>query len=117
MKDIERWLKKGLIDEKLAEILNTDLKEEVEKKQKFTTQIVLYTIGVILLGTGVITFVAGNDWILELLQSIPVLQIIILFICAAASLLGGWKLGFETKKFPRLGGALIFLSTLLIGTC
>lgn len=77
MKDIERWLKKGLIDEKLAEILNTDLKEEAEKKQKFTTQIVLYTIGVILLGTGVITFVAGNDWILELLQSIPVLQIII----------------------------------------
>ena len=68
MKDIERWLKKGLIDEKLAEILNTDLKEEVEKKQKFTTQIVLYTIGVILLGTGVITFVAGNDWILELLS-------------------------------------------------
>ena len=91
MKDIERWLKKGLIDENLAEILNTDLKEEAEKKQKFTTQIVLYTIGVILLGTGVITFVAGNDWILELLQSIPVLQIIILFICAAASLLGGWK--------------------------
>ena len=43
MKDIERWLKKGLIDEKLAEILNTDLKEEAEKKQKFTTQIVLYT--------------------------------------------------------------------------
>ena len=84
---------------------------------KFSIQIVLYTIGVILLGTGVITFVAGNDWILELLQSIPVLQIIILFICAAASLLGGWKLGFETKKFPRLGGALIFLSTLLIGTC
>lgn len=34
MKDIERWLKKGLIDEKLAEILNTDLKEEVEKKAK-----------------------------------------------------------------------------------
>ena len=41
MKDIERWLKKGLIDENLAEILNTDLKEEAEKKQKFTTQIVL----------------------------------------------------------------------------
>ena len=31
MKDIERWLKKGLIDENLAEILNTDLKEEAEK--------------------------------------------------------------------------------------
>lgn len=33
MKDIERWLKKGLIDEKLAEILNTDLKEEAEKSK------------------------------------------------------------------------------------
>ena len=106
-----------VIRAKDEEEIEAALKEEAEKKQKFTTQIVLYTIGVILLGTGVITFVAGNDWILELLQSIPVLQIIILFICAAASLLGGWKLGFETKKFPRLGGALIFLSTLLIGTC
>lgn len=117
MKDVERWLKNGLIDENLAQILNADLKEEAEKRQKLRTQIVLYTIGVILLGTGVITFVAGNDWILELLQSIPVLQILILFVCAAASLIGGWKLGFETQKFPRLGGALIFLSTLLIGTC
>ena len=99
-----------VIRAKDEEEIEAALKEEAEKKQKFTTQIVLYTIGVILLGTGVITFVAGNDWILELLQSIPVLQIIILFICAAASLLGGWKLGFETKKFPRLGGALIFLS-------
>ena len=117
MKDVERWLKNGLIDENLAQILNADLKKEAEKRQKLRTQIVLYTIGVILLGTGVITFVAGNDWILELLQSIPVLQILILFVCAAASLIGGWKLGFETQKFPRLGGALIFLSTLLIGTC
>ena len=106
-----------VIRAKDEEEIEAALKEEAEKKQKFTTQIVLYTIGVILLGTGVITFVAGNDWILELLQSIPVLQIIILFICAAASLLGGWKLEFETQKFPRLGSALIFLSTLLIGTC
>lgn len=102
MKDVERWLKNGLIDENLAQILNADLKKEAEKRQKLRTQIVLYTIGVILLGTGVITFVAGNDWILELLQSIPVLQILILFVCAAASLIGGWKLGFETQNFHVL---------------
>lgn len=117
MKNIERWLKNGLIDENLAQILCADLKKEAERKQKLTMQVVLYTIGVILLGTGVITFVAGNDWLLKLLKSVPVLQILILFICAAASLLGGWKLGYETKKFPRLGNALIFLSTLLIGAC
>lgn len=117
MKNIERWLKNGLIDDNLAQILITDLKEETERKQKLTTQVVLYTIGVILLGTGVITFVAGNDWLLKLLQSVPILQILILFFCAASSLAAGWNLGFETKKFPRLGNALIFLSTLLIGAC
>ena len=37
MKDIERWLKKGLIDENLAEILNTDLKEEAEKEKQYST--------------------------------------------------------------------------------
>lgn len=102
MKDIERWLKNGLIDENLAQILNADLKKEAEKRQKLTTQIVLYTIGVILLGTGVITFVAGNDWILELLQSIPVLQILILLSAQRPLLLEGGNWDLKPKNFHVL---------------
>jgi len=112
---IERWLQKGLIDENLARILADDLKAEKEKTRKITTQIVLYTIGVILLGIAVISFIAGNDWILELIEKTPVIQVIILFIASSASLWGGWELQYKKQNFPRLGGALIFLSTLLIG--
>lgn len=31
MKDVERWLKNGLIDENLAQILNADLKKKRKK--------------------------------------------------------------------------------------
>lgn len=115
MKDVERWLTRGFIDKELAQKLEDDLKQEAEKKRKIAAQIVLYTIGIILFGTGVITFVAANDWLLEFLKSTPALQIFILFSFAAVSLWSGWKIGYEKKNFPRFGGALIFLSTLLIG--
>lgn len=115
MKQIERWVEKGYIDESLAKVLELDIKEENEKKRKITTQIVLYTIGVILLGTGVVTFVASNNWILELLEKTPLLQILILLVLSILSLWTGWKIGYNKQNFPRLGGALVFLSTLLIG--
>lgn len=116
MNQIEKWLQKGLINEELAKILSEDLKTENEKKRKIATQIVIYTIGVILLGIGVISFVAGNDWILELLEKTPLLQVFVLFFFALLSLYLGWELGYNKKNFPRLGGALVFLSTILIGT-
>lgn len=115
MRDIKRWLSKGLIDEDLASILTKEWQEENEKRRKITMQIVIYTIGVILLGTGVITFIAGNDWILKLLEKIPLLQTLILFLSSVIFLSSGWYLGYYRRNFPRLGGALVFLSTLLIG--
>ena len=115
MNQIERWLKKGLIDENLAGILSEDLRIENKKRRKIAAQIVLYTIGVLLLGVGVISFVAENDWILELLEKTPLLQMFILFIGAILSFWSGWEIGYNKKIFPSLGGALIFLSTLLIG--
>jgi len=117
MKDVQRWLKNGLIDENLAHILEDDLQKKSAKRQKIAMQIVLYTVGIIFLGTGVITFIAANDWILVFLVAFPLIQIFILFTLAVYSLWGGYKLGYSNGKFPRLGGALVFLSSILIGAC
>ena len=115
MKNIKRWVDKNLIDENLASILENELKEENEKKAKFLTQITLYTIGVIFIATGVICFVAGNDWIIELFNKFPLFQTTALLLISIFSLFAGWKLKYDKQNFQRLGGALIFLSTLLIG--
>lgn len=117
MKNIERWLEKGYINQELAEILNNDLKQEREKVCKTAMLCVLYTIGALLIGIGVIAFVASNDWILELLTQTPILKVLILLILAVSSLIGGYQIGINKQNFPRLGHALIFLSTILIGTC
>lgn len=42
MKDVERWLKNGLIDENLAQILNADLKKKL-KKSKSSQHRLYYT--------------------------------------------------------------------------
>ena len=111
MKNIKRWVDKNLIDENLASILENELKEENEKKAKFLTQITLYTIGVIFIATGVICFVAGNDWIIELFNKFPLFQTTALLLISIFSLFTGWKLKYDKQNFQRLGGALIFLST------
>ena len=48
MKNIERWVDKGLIDENLAQVLRDDIKEQTQKQNRLYFQIILYTIGVIL---------------------------------------------------------------------
>ena len=80
MKNIERWLEKGYINQELAEVMNNDLKQEREKVCKTAMLCVLYTIGALLIGIGVIAFVASNDWILELLTQTPILKVLILLI-------------------------------------
>ncbi len=115
MKHIDRWLKKGLIDEDLAAKLEHEIDEVNKQKFKLAMQITLYTIGVILLGTSVITFIAANDWILQLLGEMYFLKVILLLITTLAFLLGGHYLAYEKKNLPGLGNALIFLSTILIG--
>lgn len=115
MKAIQRWLSKGLIDETLANKLEEEVADVNKQKFKLAIQITFYTIGVILLGTSVITFIADNDWIWKLLEQINFLKPLLVFIAALLFLIGGDYIAYEKKNLPGLGNALIFLSTILIG--
>ena len=115
MKNIERWVDKGLIDENLAQVLRDDIKEQTQKQNRLYFQIILYTIGVILIAAGVITFVSGNDWIIKLFNKIPLLKEILLLIVTVLSFWGGYNLKFIKQKYFKLADALIYLSNLLIG--
>jgi len=114
-KRITRWLENGLITKEIALNLLKDVKEEKAKLHKLKLNITIYTISVILIGSGIISFIAGNDWILELLNKFEIIKIILLFALTIGSLWGGYKLTYEKKNFPKLGNALIILSSLLIG--
>lgn len=114
-KMIYKWLESGIITKETALFMIKDIKEEKSKNHRIKINILIYTMVAILIGAGVITFIAANDWLLELLNSFPVIKIILMICLTAGSLLGGYKLAYESEKFPKLGHCLIFLSTLLIG--
>lgn len=114
-KMIYKWLGAGIINQETADILLTDVKEEKTKLHRIRLNICIYTIAAILIGIGIIAFIAANDWLLAILISLPILQIIIMTIITVASLFFGYKLAYEGQKFPKLGHSLIFLSALLIG--
>ena len=114
-KRITRWLEQGIITKDIALELLKDVKQEKAKLHKLKLNITIYTISVILIGSGIISFIAGNDWILELLNKFEIAKIILLFTLTASSLWGGYMLAYEKKNFPKLGNALIVLSSLLIG--
>ncbi|MBE7707985.1 MAG: DUF2157 domain-containing protein [Cyanobacteria bacterium SIG27] len=114
-KRITRWLEKGLIDKQTALALLKEAKEEKAKNHKLKLNIAIYTTSIVLIGMGIISFIAANDWILQLFNKFEILKIILMLILTSASLLGGYHLAYEKKNYPRLGNALVFLSTLLIG--
>lgn len=113
-KHIKKWAQKGYIDEKQASILLLDVREEKKKLSEKSMNIALYTIGAILLGIGVICFIAANDWILRLFESRFAkisASLIVTFLCFAL----GYHFSYQKEGFKRLGSVLMFLSCLLIG--
>ena len=111
-KMIKRWLTEGKINGETAMILLEDISKEKEKRLRLKLNIIIYTIAAIFIGLGVISFIAANMWIL---LAFAALRLIAMPVITVATLYGGYKLAFENKKYPKLGHALIFLSTLLVG--
>ena len=114
-KQIQRWLEKGIITKEIALSLLTDVKMQKEKIHRTKMNITIYTIAAILIGTGALTFIAANDWILKLFELFKTLKIFILAFCSCLSLWGGYKLIYELEKYPKLGHFLTILSSILIG--
>lgn len=107
---IQKWVDEGTINNDQAEKMRIDL-ADYKKEHRSKKQIVAFsTIGAILIGIGAILFVASN-WE-RLGNSIKVLLLV-------GSTIGihyaGYHFKYETRKYPRLGSALILLSALFFG--
>lgn len=114
-KKIEKWLNDGLIDKQTALKMLAEIKEDKTRAVRTKVNITIYTVAVILIGLGVITFISANDWLLKLLNSSDFLKIFLMLLVTFSAFAGGYNIAYEKKNFPKLGNALIFLSTLLIG--
>lgn len=114
-KMINKWLNAGMITQETASVLLEDVKEEKAKQHRIRLNICIYTVAAVLIGTGIIAFIAANDWLLAILIALPVLQILLMLALTVSALFFGYKLAYEGSKFPKLGHSMIFLSTLLIG--
>lgn len=107
---IEQWLREGTITAEQAQKMLADVSRQREERSSSKLIIALSTIGAILLGIGVILFVASN-W-----ERIPkTVVILILYGSTTASFYLGYRLRYEKQTLIRVGASLVFLSALLFG--
>lgn len=114
-KNVQKWFDEGFITEETAKKIDAEIKEEKAKKYRLRVNITLYTLSAILIGIGVISFIAANDWILKLFQNCKILKILLMTAVSCVSLFYGYKLSYEGRNYPKLGGFLVTLSAFLIG--
>jgi uncharacterized membrane protein len=107
---IAQWLREGTINQTQARKMLADTTQHKKDKSSNDLIVALSTIGAILLGIGVILFVASN-W-----EVIPEFVKTTLMI---ASTFGAYTIGYlfryKFQNLPRVGDALIFLGALLFG--
>lgn len=104
------WIQKGLISEETAkQISSTYQLDRLKAESSNLLSAVIFTIGALLLGGGLISFVAAN-W-----EAIPTALKLTLLFAALLSfhLIGYWL--WHSKHWRRLGHALIFCGCLVFG--
>jgi uncharacterized membrane protein len=107
---IEQWLKEGTITKEQAQKMLADTSQYKKEQSSNKLIIALSTIGAILLGIGVILFIASN-W-----QQMPnIVKVLILLGSTAGSYYGGYVLKYQRKTLVKVGASLIFLGALLFG--
>jgi uncharacterized membrane protein len=104
------WIEQGFLTEEAAGRLSTIYKlDELGKESSQTLAAVIFTIGGLLVGGGVISFVAAN-W--EILPT--TIKIFFLFAALLGFHLTGYWLRYR-RNSPRLGHALLFCGCLVFG--
>ena len=88
-KMINKWLSAGMITQEIASVLLDDVKKEKARQYRIRLNICIYTVATVLIGIGIIAFIAANDWLLAILTALPVLQILLmLFLAISAQFFG-----------------------------
>lgn len=98
-----------------AEILFADMRFDKLKNHQKRLNITIYAIAILLVGLGVITFISANNWIWELLNSSDIVKVALMTMATLGTLWSGYELRYTRNNFPKLGNALIVLSTFLLG--
>ena len=108
--ELPLWIQKGIISEQTANQLSTDYQlDNLKHESTRLLSAVIFTIGGVLLGGGVISFVAAN-W-----EAIPTpFKLALLFLALMSFHAVGFWL-WHTHNWRRLGHALIFCGCLVFG--
>ncbi len=109
-KQIEIWLKRGVITADQAAVMTQDLKNSKKLNAQNRFVIVVSIIGAALLGIGAILFIAAN-W--EYMT--PTSKVLILSLSTVGIYLLGYYFRYEKRNLPNVGSSLLFLSALLLG--
>jgi uncharacterized membrane protein len=109
--EIKAWLAEGLVSEDQARALDERYAlSALEGEGAGLLIATIYVIGAVLIGGGVISFVAAH-W-----ESIPTAaKVVMLFAAMLAAHVGGYVLWRVQGSRPRLGHALVVLGTLIFG--
>ena len=111
--EVELWLEEGLIsaeqkDQLLARYQVLEEADETAGPGKLITTVSM--LGAVLIGTGMILFIASN-W-----SEVPKWGKLFMIFSSMLTCYGlGFYLGYEKKNYPTVGGALIFLGTIIFG--
>lgn len=109
-KQIREWLESGTISSEQAEKMLVDVNRQSKEDKTSKFVVAISTIGAIILGIGMLLFVASN-W-----KAMPdLIKIFILFVSTFGSYYLGYVLKYSKKNLPRIGASLIFLGALLFG--
>ena len=113
-KDLEDWQKEGLVhpDQAQAILARYGLVpgETVRTLHRSKLVSIIAVLGVILVGVGVILLIGAN-W-----QHISKLsRLALLILVTAASYAAGYRMAYDSQKYPKVGMALLLLGSLLWG--
>ncbi|MEO6724567.1 MAG: DUF2157 domain-containing protein [Blastocatellia bacterium] len=108
--ELNSWIDQGILAEEAAQRLNAIYElDQLGNESSRRLAAVIFTIGGLLVGGGVISLVAAN-W--ELLPTF--IKVVLLFAALLGCHLAGYWLRYH-RNSPRLGHALIFCGCLIFG--
>jgi uncharacterized membrane protein len=108
--ELPLWIQQGIISEQAAKQLSNEYQlDNLKHESTRLLSAVIFTIGGLLLGGGVISFVAAN-W-----EAIPTaIKLVLLFLALITFHAAGFWL-WHTQNWRRLGHALVFCGCLVFG--
>ncbi|KKR72802.1 MAG: hypothetical protein UU81_C0015G0003 [Microgenomates group bacterium GW2011_GWC1_41_8] len=105
---IDQWVSRHVITEEQARIMRIDISESKKERSSINIIVALSTMGAIVLGLGVIMFVASN-W-----QHIGAFsKVLFLMVGTVGISTLGYLFTYEYKNYINVGKSLVFLGSLL----